>query len=136
MATNPNYASTPTVGAAVLTAANTGTRAAPTGGATIFTPGASGAQIERITVNVNGTIATPTTLLIYRVIGGVSFLYTELQVTQTTVAAGTAVTSQTIEAVDNPGLMPIAMAPGSTLLGVLSVAAAGGVVVQVEGGSF
>lgn len=136
MASSPNYASTPAVGQAVLTAANSGTRAAPAGGATIFTPGASGAQVERITVNYNGTLAVANTLLIYRVIAGVYYLYTELQLAKPAVAAGTAVASQTIEAVNNPNLMPIAMPAGSTLYGVLSVAAANGVVVQVEGGSF
>lgn len=134
MAISPNYASTPTVGAAVLTSLMGGTRAAPTGGATIFTPGASGGEIERIVIAPNATTIAGT-LLIYRVISAVYYLYAEIQLTVQTIAAGTASSIQTLEAVDNPNMFPIAMPTGSTLYGVLSVAQTG-VAVQVEGGSY
>jgi hypothetical protein len=134
MATSPNYASTPTVGAAVLTSINGGTRAAPSGGDTIFTPGASGGEVERIVVSANATTVAGT-LLIYRVISSVYYLYYELQLTVQTVTAGTSSLVQLLEAVDNPNLFPIAMPTGSTLYGVLSVAQTG-IVVQAEGGSY
>jgi hypothetical protein len=122
------------VGVALLTAANSGSRAAPAAGTTIFTPGASGAEIERIVIQpVATTIAG--TVQIYRVISGTYYLYAEVQLPIQTAATGTAIANQTLEAVDNPNLFPIAMPTGSTLYGVLSVAQTG-VVVQVEGGSY
>lgn len=47
MASTSNYASTPNVGSAVITAALGGTRAVPTGASTLITAGASGSVITR-----------------------------------------------------------------------------------------
>lgn len=134
MASTPNYASTPTVGAAILTTANGGSRAAPTNGQTIFTPGANGGQVERIVIQPVATTVAGT-LQIYRVIGGSYFLYAEAQLQVQTASAAAAVPQQTLEAVDNPNLFPIAMPAASTLYAVLSVAQTG-VAVQAEGGSY
>lgn len=134
MAAVPNYASTPTVGAAVLTLANGGTKAAPTNAAAVFTPGANGAEIERIVIESVGSVVAGT-VQFYRLISSVYYLYTEVQLNVVTAAANVAAVPQTFEAVDNPNWFPIAMPAGSVLYAVLS-AAQTGIVVQVEGGSY
>ncbi len=50
MASTSQYASTPNVGGAVITAALGGTRAVPTGASTLITAGASGTIITRATI--------------------------------------------------------------------------------------
>lgn len=134
MASSPNYASTPTVGAAVLTTANGGSRTAPTNGTTIFSPGTSGGQIERIVIQPVATTVAGT-VQIYRYNGSAYYLYTEVQLQTQTAAAATAISSQTLEAVDYPNLFPIAMPTGWSLYAALSTAQAG-VGIQVEGGSY
>lgn len=134
MSASANYASTPTVGAALLTTANTGTRAAPAGDSVIFTPGASGGQVERITIEPVATTVAGTVQII-RSVGGTKYLYTEIQLQVQTAATGSAIIPQTLEAVDYPNLFPIILTAGETLSAVLSVAQTG-VVVQAEGGSY
>ena len=134
MSASANYASTPTVGAALLTATNTGSRAAPTGDSVIFAPGASGGQIERITIEPVATTVAGT-VQIFRTAGGTKYLYTEVQLQVQTAATGTAIIPQTLEAVDYPNLFPIILSAGETLSAALSVAQTG-VVVQAEGGSY
>ena len=134
MSASANYASTPTVGAALLTAANTGSRSAPVGDSVIFTPGANGAQIERIMlVPVAATVSG--TVQIIRTVGGTKYLYTEVQLQIQPATLGLAIIPQTLEAVDYPNLFPIILAAGETLSAVLSVAQTG-LVVQAEGGSY
>ena len=134
MSTTPNYASTPDAGAALLTTANTGTRAAPVGDSVIFTPGASGGQVERITVEPVATTVAGT-VQVFRNIGASKYLYAEIQLQIQTASTGMAITPQTLEAVNYPNLFPIILPAGATLSAALSVAQTG-VVVQAEGGSY
>lgn len=134
MSNTPGFASVPTVGAKVLTAANGGSRAAPTNVQTIFQPsGSAGGIVERITVIPTATTIAGT-VQIYRYDGTNYWFYDEIQIQVVTVATGTALIPQTVEAVNNPNLVPIMIPPTWNLVATLSVAQTG-VCVQAEGGS-
>jgi hypothetical protein len=134
MASTPNYASTPTVGAAILTAANGGSRAAPSGGLTIFSGGTNGGQVERIVIEPVAT-STAATVQIYRFNGSNYYLYVEVALNAQTASASAPMVPQTLEAVDNPNLFPIAIPANWSLYAVLSAAQAG-ISIQAEGGTY
>ena len=58
MASTSNYASTPNIGSANITAALGGTRATPTGASTLITSGASGSVITRAIIQNNQPVAS------------------------------------------------------------------------------
>lgn len=84
MASTSNYASTPNVGSAVLTAALGGTRAVPTGASTLITAGASGSVITRAIIqNIQAAadaIASANVAAFYLHNGTTYFLIKEVQV--------------------------------------------------------
>jgi hypothetical protein len=138
MAATPNFASTPTVSGALLTTAITGTRAAPgSNTATVFSPsGSIGAEIERIVIQPVATTVSGSVLLWrYNTATSGYFLYNEVQLPIQTASTGQALPGQTLEAVDNPNLFPIALPAGWALVAGLSITQTG-VIVQVEGGSY
>jgi hypothetical protein len=135
MSNAPGFASVPTAGAQILSSANGGSRTSPTNTKTIFSPsGSAGGLIERIVIEPVGTTVAGT-VQIYRYDGTNYWFYTEIQLQVQTSSTGTAVIPQTVEAVDNPNLMPITIPPTWTLVAALSVAQSPGVCVQAEGGS-
>lgn len=134
MATSPNYANTPTVGAALLTTGDT-SRTAPTTYGTIFTPGSSGAQVERVVIQPVGT-TTSTAVRIFRYDGTTFHLYTEVQLQAQTASGSTAIIPQTLEAVDTPNLFPILVPAGWKLVATVNDTQSPGVQIQAEGGSY
>lgn len=108
MAATPNYASTPTVGAANLQIGDS-SRIAPVSSATIFPSSASGGQVERIVLTPLGSL-TSTVVRLFRYDGSAYHQYgDEIQINALTAANGSANLSTKLEAVDNPNLFPIAI---------------------------
>lgn len=108
MATSPNYASTPTVGAAQLSIGDS-SRVSPVNAATIFPANANGGQVERIVLTPLGTL-TATVLRLFRYDGAAYHQYGD-EIAFTAVNASNSQANQSIklEAVDNPNLFPIAI---------------------------
>lgn len=137
MSAIPNYASKPTVGGATLTTGDV-SRSAPIIVGTIFTPDVTndlGGQVERIVVQPLGPTTT-TTVRIFRDDGAIKHLYVELQLQAQTATGDTAITPQTLEAVNYPHLFPILVPANWTLKATLNTTQAAGVKVQAEGGSY
>lgn len=132
MSASINYASTPVVGGGVLTTGDT-SRTAPTTTTTIFTS-TNGGQVERITITPVATTVS-SVVRIFRYDGTNYHLYTEVQIAAQTLAAGTAVVPQTLEAVDNPNLFPIIIPAGWSLRATVNDTQTG-IQVQAEGGGY
>jgi hypothetical protein len=128
MAYGPNFASKPTVGAALLTIADA-SRTAPSNAQTVYTPDVLGAQVERVVISPVGALTAANVVRLFRYDGATYHFYAEVGVAALTVAAALAgVTAGSLEAVDNPNLFPIAIPPGWSLkasLGATALAAEG-----------
>jgi hypothetical protein len=132
MATAINYASTATVGAALLTTGDT-SRTAPTTVGTIFTA-TNGGQVERITIiPVATTVAS--VVRIFRYDGTVYNLYAEIPISAQTLSGTSAVTTITLEAVTTPNLFPILVPTGWSLRATVNDTQVG-IKVQAEGGAY
>ena len=139
-----NYASSPLAPCAVLSTGDT-SRTAPTtvanllvasGAAVPAINAASGAQIERVTIQpLAATTATCVRLWLH---DGTNYhLRAEFGVAATgTVTGSNPIPSQQFEAVDNPSQFPIIMPAGWSLRASINDTQAGGVNVFVEGGGF
>ena len=132
MATTINYASTATVGAALLTTGDT-SRTAPTTIGTIFSA-ASGGQVERIVVTPVATTVT-SVVRIFRYDGTTYNLYVEIPISAQTLSGSSAVTTITLEAVTTPSLFPILVPAGWSLRATVNDTQAG-IKVQAEGGAY
>lgn len=129
-----NYAGTPTRGAATLTLADA-SRTAPANQGVIFTPGAAGGRVERISWCPLAT--TPQTTLRIFVHDGAAFhLLFEQQINAQTLAGTVASVGGSLQAVDDPDRFPIQLPIGYTLRASINDAIATGLKVQAEGGSF
>lgn len=117
MAQNPNYASTPLVGTAVLQIGDAN-RLAPVAAQRIFPAPAisiaSGGQVERITLAALGLCVT-SVVRIYRNDGTTDHLYAEFGTSGGAASTSGALQAQTLEAVDNPNLFPIILPAAWTL---------------------
>lgn len=132
MATAINFASTATVGAALLTTGDT-SRTAPTTVGTIFTA-TNGGQVERITIiPVATTVAS--VVRIFRYDGTNYHLYTEVAISAQTLSGTNAVTTITLEAVTTPNLFPILVPSGWSLRATVNDTQVG-IKVQAEGGAY
>lgn len=132
MATAINYASTATVGAALLTTGDT-SRTAPTTTGTIFTA-TSGGQVERIVIIPVGNTVT-SVVRIFRYDGTVYNLYAEIPISAQTLSGTSAVTTITLEAVTTPNLFPILVPTGWSLRATVNDTQVG-IKVQAEGGAY
>jgi hypothetical protein len=119
MASNPNYASTPTVGAATLSLGDS-SRTAPVSAGTIFPSSTLGGQVERIVITPLGSL-TATVLRLFRFDGSAYHQYgDEIPISSLNAANGTANLSIKLEAVDNPNVFPIAIPANWSLRATLN----------------
>jgi hypothetical protein len=132
MASTINYASTATVGAALLTTGDT-SRTAPTTTGTIFTASVGG-QVERIVIIPVGNTVT-SVVRIFRYDGTVYNLYAEIPISAQTLSGTSAVTTITLEAVTTPNLFPILVPTGWSLRATVNDTQVG-IKVQAEGGAY
>jgi hypothetical protein len=123
MSTSAQYASTPKIGSALLTTADT-SLTAPTTVGTVFTAGASGSRIDYI--DIQGVATTVASLINLFIFDGTNyFLYTQVPViaitSSTTAVAFTGVLSSN----SNANILPINLPTGYSLRATTSVAQTG-----------
>jgi hypothetical protein len=133
MSTSAQYASTPKIGSALLTTADTSLTAPSTVG-TVFTAGSSGSRIDYIEVQgVATTVASIINLFIYD--GSTYILYAQVPViaitSSTTIPAFQALISSNTQ----PNLLPINLPTGYSLRATTSVTQTG-VRVTASGGDY
>jgi hypothetical protein len=133
MSTSAQYASTPKVGSALLTTADT-SLTAPTTVGTIISAGASGTRIDYIDVQgVATTVAGLINLFIYD--GTTYFLWQQIPVQAITSSTTVPAFSVTISSNSNANVMPMTIPTGYSLRATTSVAQTG-IRVLAYGGDF
>jgi hypothetical protein len=133
MSTSAQYASTPKVGSALLSTADT-SLTAPTTVGTIITAGASGTRIDYIAIQgVATTVAGLINLFIYD--GGTYFLWQQVPVLAITTSTTTPSFVSGLSSNSNANIMPLTIPTGYSLRATTSVAQTG-VRVIAYGGDF
>lgn len=133
MSTSAQYASTPVVGAALLTTADT-SLTAPTTVGTVLTAGASGTRIDYIEVmGVATTIAGMINLFIYD--GTTYHLWQQIPVQAITTSTTTPSFVAVISSNSNANVMPLTIPTGYSLRATTTTAQTG-VKVIAYGGNF
>ena len=133
MSSTAQYASTPQVGSALLTTADT-SLTAPTTGGTVLTAGASGSRIDYIEVmGVATTVAALVNLFIYD--GATYVLWAQIPIQAVTTSTTTPSYTATISSNGNANIMPLTLPTGSSLMATTTVTQTG-VRVTAYGGSF
>jgi hypothetical protein len=133
MSTSAQYASTPKIGSALLTTADTSLTAPSTVG-TVFTAGASGSRIDYI--DVQGVATTVASIVNIFIFDGTNYvLYTQIPV-QAITSSTTAVAFQTvISSNTNANILPINLPTGYSVRATTSVTQTG-VRVTALGGDY
>ena len=123
MSTSAQYASTPKVGSALLTTADT-SLTAPTTVGTVFTAGANGSRIDYI--DIQGVANTVASLVNIFIFDGTNYvLYTQIPV-QAITSSTTAPAFQTvISSNTNANILPINLPTGYSVRAATSVAQTG-----------
>ena len=133
MSTAAQYASTPKVGSANLTTADT-SLTAPTTVGTIFTAGSSGSRIDYIDIQgVATTVAGLINLFIYD--GTTYFLWQQVPVIAITSSTTAPAFNATLSSNNNANVMPLCIPTGYSLRATTSVAQTG-IRVIAYGGDF
>jgi hypothetical protein len=133
MSTSAQYASTPKIGSALLTTADT-SLTAPTTVGTVLTAGASGSRIDYIDIQgVATTVASNINLFIYD--GTNYILYAQVPVIAITSSTTAVAFAATISSNTNPNLLPINLPTGYSLRATTSVTQTG-VRVTALGGDY
>jgi hypothetical protein len=133
MSTTAQYASTPRIGSALLTTADTSLTAPSTVG-TVFTAGASGSRIDYIDVQgVATTVASLVNIFIYD--GTNYFLYTQIPVQAVTSSTTAPAFQATISSNTNANILPINLPTGYSVRATTSVTQTG-VRVTALGGDY
>ena len=133
MATTAQYASTPKIGSALLTTADT-SLTAPTTVGTVLTAGSSGSRIDYI--DIQG-VATTTACLVNLFIfdGTTYFLYTQVPVLAVTSSTTAPAFNTSISSNANPNILPINLPTGYSLRATVSVTQTG-IRVTAQGGDY
>jgi hypothetical protein len=133
MSTSAQYASTPKVGSALLTTADTSLTAPATVG-TVLTAGASGSRIDYIEViGVATTVASLVNLFIYD--GTTYFLWQQVPVLAITTSTTAPSFAATLSSNSNANIMPLNLPTGYSLRATTTIAQTG-VRVIAYGGDF
>ena len=131
MSTSAQYASTPKIGSALLTTADT-SLTAPTTVGTVFTAGASGSRIDYI--DIQGVATTVASLVNIFIFDGTNyFLYTQIPV-QAVTSSTTAPAFQTmISSNTNANILPINLPTGYSVRATTSITQTGVRVIALGG---
>ena len=133
MATSAQYASTPRIGSALLTTADTSLTAPSTVG-TVLTAGSSGSRIDYIDVQgVATTVAGIVNIFIYD--GSTYFLYVQVPITAVTSSTTATAFQATLSSNGNANILPINLPNGYSLRATTSVAQTG-IRVTAMGGDY
>jgi hypothetical protein len=133
MSTSAQYASTPKVGSALLTTADTSLTAPSTVG-TLITAGSSGTRIDYI--NIQGVATTSSGIINLFIYDGTTyFLWTQVPVVAVT-SSTTAISYQALLSSNgNSNIMPLTLPTGHSLRATTSVSQTG-IRVTAYGGDF
>ena len=133
MSTSAQYASTPKIGSATLTTADT-SLTAPTTVGTIFTAGSSGSRVDYI--NIQGVATTVASIVNIFIYDGTNYiLYAQIPVMAVTSSTTSAAFSALISSNTQPNLLPINLPTGYSLRATTSVTQTG-VRVTASGGDY
>lgn len=133
MSTSAQYASTPKVGSALLTTADT-SLTAPTTVGTVFTAGSSGSRIDYVEViGVATTVASLINLFIYD--GSTYSLWQQVPVIAVTTSTTTPSFVANLSSNNNANVLPLTLPTGYSLRATTTVAQTG-VRVIAYGGDF
>ena len=133
MATSAQYASTPKIGSALLTTADT-SLTAPTTVGTVFTAGASGSRIDYI--DVQGVASTVASLINLFIFDGTNyFLYTQIPVQVITSSTTAPAFQAVLSSNSNANILPINLPTGYSLRATTSITQTG-VRVTALGGDY
>lgn len=133
MSTSAQYASTPNIGSALLTTADT-SLTAPTTVGTILTAGASGSRIDYI--NLQGVATTTTGIINLFVYDGSTYaLWAQVPVVAITSSTTANAWQATLSSNSNANKMPLVLPTGYSLRATTSVAQTG-IRVMALGGNF
>lgn len=113
MATSAQYAATPRTAIASVSTANTARNGTGTI-ATVFTAGANGSRIERISIVAQGT-TTAGMVRLFIHDGTTAWLYFEAPVTAITPSGTVPAYDVNLQAFSNPDLMPLTLPTGYSL---------------------
>ena len=115
MSTAPQYAATPRFDAETISTANTNRDGTGTIG-TVFTAGASGSRVDRITIKATGT-TTSGMVRLYVYDGATYFLYREIAVSAITPSGTTATFSSAMSSnnAQDIGHLPLILPTGHSL---------------------
>jgi len=131
MATTAQYASTPKIGSALLTTADTSLTAPSTVG-TVFTAGASGSRIDYI--DVQGVATTSAGLVNIFIFDGTNyFLYTQIPVQAVTSSTTAPAFQAVISSNTNANILPINLPTGYSVRATTAVAQTGIRVIALGG---
>jgi hypothetical protein len=131
MSTSAQYASTPKIGSALLTTADT-SLTAPTTVGTVFTAGASGSRIDYI--DVQGVATTNAGLVNIFIFDGTNyFLYTQIPVLAVTSSTTVPAYATVVSSNTNANILPINLPTGYSLRATTSVAQTGVRVIALGG---
>jgi hypothetical protein len=133
MATSAQYASTPIVGSANLTTADT-SLTAPTTVGTVLTAGASGSRIDYI--NIQGVATTVSSLINLFIFDGTNYiLWQQVPVQAITSSTTAPAFSAALSSNGNANIMPLTLPTGYSLRATTTISQTG-VRVTAYGGSF
>ncbi|NBU71776.1 MAG: hypothetical protein EBS53_10075 [Bacteroidetes bacterium] len=133
MATQAQYASTPKLGSALLTSADT-SLTAPTTVGTVFTAGTSGSRIDYIEIQgVATTVAGLVNLFVYD--GSTYFLWQQVPILAVTSSTTSPAFAAVLSSNSNANIMPLSFPSGYSLRATTSVAQTG-IRVTAYGGDF
>jgi hypothetical protein len=133
MSTSAQYASTPKIGSALLTTADTSLTAPSTVG-TVFAAGSSGSRIDYI--DVQGVATTTATLVNLFIFDGTNyFLYTQIPVQAVTSSTTAPAFNTSISSNSHPNILPINLPTGHSLRATTTVTQTG-VRVTALGGDY
>jgi hypothetical protein len=131
MAASAQYASTPKIGSALLTTADTSLTAPSTVG-TVFTAGSSGSRIDY--VDVQGVATTSSGLVNLFIFDGTNyFLYTQVPVQAVTSSTTAPAFSTSISSNSHPNILPINLPTGYSLRATASISQTGVRVIALGG---
>lgn len=133
MATQAQYASTPKLGSALLTSADT-SLTAPTTVGTVFTAGTSGSRIDYIEIQgVATTVAGLVNLFVYD--GSTYFLWQQVPILAVTSSTTSPAFAAVLSSNSNANIMPLSFPSSYSLRATTSVAQTG-IRVTAYGGDF
>lgn len=133
MGTSAQYASTPRVGSANLTTADT-SLTAPTTVGTVLTAGSSGTRIDYI--DIQGVATTTASIINLFIFDGTNYiLWTQVPVIAVTSSTTAPAFSATLSSNVNANLMPLILPTGYSLRAAVTVTQTG-VRVTAQGGDF